>query len=89
MSELYVIVKGDVTGVGFRAWVVTEAKALGLAGWVRNKGDGLVDAIFQGNPKALGKIIALVKEGSAGSKVKSVEYFWRSPSNSYDGFRIY
>lgn len=88
MNELYVVVKGNVTGVGFRAWVSAQATRLGLNGWVRNKEERVVEAVFQGNPKALDKIIALVKEGSAGSKVKSVENFWRNSTGNYDGFRI-
>jgi hypothetical protein len=45
-----VVVKGRVTGVGFRDWTASTAELLGLAGWVRNRRDGSVEALLSGDP---------------------------------------
>lgn len=44
-------VRGRVQGVGFRAWTVREAKALGLDGWVRNRRDGTVEVLACGGDR--------------------------------------
>lgn len=88
MNELYVVVRGNVTGVGFRAGVAARANALGLNGWVKNKDTGVVEAVFQGNPLELRKILDLIKQGSNGLRVESVEDFWRTPSEIYNRFGI-
>ena len=88
MSELYVIVKGDVTGVGFRAWVAAQANALGLTGWVRNKGIGVVEVVFQGKPSVLGKMLGLIGQGPGGVIIETVEQFWGVPSEVFDKFTV-
>ena len=48
MTTVHVMVTGRVQGVGFRAWVEREARARRLGGWVRNRADGAVEAVFSG-----------------------------------------
>jgi len=49
---IQVLITGRVQGVGYRAWVEEQAVASGLEGWVRNRRDGSVEALFAGNAKA-------------------------------------
>ena len=59
-------IKGRVQGVGYRAWVETTAFALGLRGWVRNRFDGSVEAVFQGPPEKVAKMLRHCEEGPPG-----------------------
>lgn len=89
MDELFVLVKGDVTGVGFRAWVAEQARALQLTGWVRNGGIGVVEAVFQGNESELRRMLAIAGQGPDAATVDSVEDFWRESSQAYTNFVVY
>ena len=68
-----VIVRGRVQGVGFRAFVEYTARDHGLAGWVRNRRDGTVEAVFSGPAKAVTAMIAACRKGPSGSRVDGVE----------------
>ncbi|KAJ1253978.1 hypothetical protein BS78_K143400 [Paspalum vaginatum] len=52
-----VVVKGRVTGVGFRDWTASTAESLGLAGWVRNRRDGSVETLLSGDPAKIEDMI--------------------------------
>ncbi len=75
MSNLirYVIARGMVQGVGYRAFVVDEAVRLGLAGWVRNRRDGTVEAVFAGSAPAVEAMIEACRRGPWGARVDAVE----------------
>ena len=68
-------VKGRVQQVGFRWFVDSEARMLGLTGHTRNLGDGRVEVLAQGPPEALERLAALLREGPALSRVENVESF--------------
>ncbi|CAL9772004.1 unnamed protein product [Musa acuminata subsp. burmannicoides] len=55
--QLRVVVKGRVQGVFFRDWTVQTARELGLNGWVRNRRDGSVEALFSGDPTAVDEMV--------------------------------
>ena len=59
MERRHVVVYGFVQGVGFRYAVVRAAESRGVAGWVRNRADGAVEAVFEGEPE---RVEALVDE---------------------------
>jgi acylphosphatase len=67
-----VFVRGRVQGVGFRAWVAEEAANRGLAGWVRNRRDGSVEALFAGALKTVAEMIELCEQGPLMARVTSV-----------------
>ena len=69
---LHVTIHGRVQGVGYRAWVEYQATAGNLEGWVRNRRDGSVEALFAGPPKAVAEMIALCRHGPPSSRVKAV-----------------
>jgi acylphosphatase len=69
---LQVMIRGRVQGVGYRAWVESQASACGLEGWVRNRRDGSVEALFAGPPTHVADMVALCRHGPPSSRVASV-----------------
>lgn len=72
MRSVHVIITGRVQGVGFRVWVVTEAVSRGLDGWVRNRRDGAVEAVFCGDEDAVVAMLEVCWEGPAMAEVTAV-----------------
>jgi acylphosphatase len=72
-KRVRVIVRGDVQGVGFRANCQREAAALDLRGWVHNKWDGSVEALFEGPEEAVDKMIRWCHRGPRMADIESVE----------------
>jgi acylphosphatase len=68
-----VVVTGRVQGVWYRGWTVAEATARGLDGWVRNRRDGSVEAVFSGPPAAVEAMIAACRRGPPSARVSDVE----------------
>jgi acylphosphatase len=68
-----VIVHGRVQGVGFRYAIARAAETRGVAGWVRNRADGTVEAVFEGEPAAVESLVRVTSEGPRGAEVTSVE----------------
>ncbi|HMN73151.1 MAG TPA: acylphosphatase [Rhodoblastus sp.] len=73
MRAVRVFVSGRVQGVGFRYFVAGEARALGLAGYVRNLRDGRVEAAFSGAADEVEALIAACRRGPPGSRVDDVQ----------------
>jgi acylphosphatase len=67
-----VTITGRVQGVGYRAWVEYWARAHGLEGWVRNRRDGSVEALFAGPPDVVAEMIALCRRGPSSARVEAV-----------------
>jgi len=68
-----VIIRGRVQGVGYRAWTEYTALERGLQGWVRNRRDGSVEAVFSGSEEAVLTIIELCRDGPPGARVLAVD----------------
>ena len=66
-------ISGRVQGVGFRYALQREARSLGLAGWVRNRRDGSVEALLQGSAEAVDRLIAWSLRGPPGARVDGVD----------------
>ncbi|MCC4252720.1 MAG: acylphosphatase [Pseudomonadota bacterium] len=69
----HLTITGKVQGVWFRAWTVETAQSLGLTGWVRNRTDGSVEAIVEGDESAVDQFLALAQDGPAAARVAAVE----------------
>src|ERR1700761_6318173 len=67
-----VTIRGRVQGVGYRAWVEHQARAHGLEGWVRNRRDGSVEALFAGPADVVANMVALCHRGPASARVEAV-----------------
>ena len=68
-----VVVSGRVQGVGFRAATQAKAEACGVAGWVRNRVDGSVEAAFEGGPDAVATLVAFCRAGPRLARIAHVE----------------
>lgn len=69
----YVLIRGRVQGVGFRAWAEVTALERGLRGWVRNRRDGAVAALFSGPEAAVLAMIDDCRAGPPGARVDFVD----------------
>jgi acylphosphatase len=84
----HVTIRGLVQGVGFRWSRQREAARLGLAGWVRNRADGSVEARVQGEADAVDRLLGWCERGPPGSQVEAVESTPAEPDHGLSGFAI-
>jgi acylphosphatase len=82
------LVRGRVQGVGFRWFVEREAHTLGIAGWVRNNGDGSVEVLAMGTREQLSALRSRLREGPRAARVDGVEEFEAQPVAGLNTFRI-
>jgi len=68
----HLIISGRVQGVGFRYSMLAEAERLGVTGWVRNRRDGTVEAVVDGDPAAVAAMIEWANAGPPGARVTGV-----------------
>jgi acylphosphatase len=67
------VIVGRVQGVGFRYAMMRKAADLGICGWVRNRSDGAVEAVVQGSPDAVARMMAWARHGPRAAEVERVE----------------
>jgi acylphosphatase len=82
-----VVVYGLVQGVGFRFAVQRAAESRGVAGWVRNRPDGTVEAVFEGEPEDVEALVDFSRRGPRGAVVQRVEVESGS-AEGLSGFRV-
>ncbi len=71
-TAVRVRIEGRVQGVGFRYWLIERAGGLGLDGWVRNRRDGAVEAVFAGPADAVAEMVLHCHDGPAFARVACV-----------------
>ncbi|HZC56283.1 MAG TPA: acylphosphatase [Xanthobacteraceae bacterium] len=79
MSAHYVLVRGRVQGVGYRAWTEYTALERGLQGWVRNRRDGCVEAVFIGSDDVVAAMIEACRNGPASARVDVLDHREATP----------
>lgn len=72
MKAVHAIISGEVQGVWYRGWTVDEATRRGLTGWVRNRRDGTVEAVFAGEPARVDDMLAACWQGPPAARVAEV-----------------
>ena len=82
-----VVVRGQVQGVFFRDTCRRRATERGVAGWVSNRGDGAVEAVFEGEPDAVRALVEWCGEGTRGAEVESVDETREEPEG-LSGFDV-
>ncbi len=73
------VIRGRVQAVFFRGWTHDQASRLGLAGWVRNRRDGSVEALFAGPAAAVDQMLRLCRQGPPAAIVGAVEAYPAEP----------
>lgn len=72
-ESICVRIFGKVQGVWYRAWTAEQADRLGLGGWVRNRRDGSVEAVFCGEPESVTEMVRLCHDGPPHAVVSHIE----------------
>jgi acylphosphatase len=78
---------GHVQGVGYRAWTEWEANELGLDGWVRNRCDGTVEAVFSGGAEAVAEMLRRCETGPPAARVTRVDIVGED-LGTFHGFEV-
>jgi acylphosphatase len=87
-KRVQVVIKGRVQGVGFRASCQREAQARGVTGWVRNRWDGAVEALFEGPVHAVNALLVWCYDGPTLADVEDVEISPAPEGEPQRSFRI-
>ncbi|MBL8862504.1 MAG: acylphosphatase [Planctomycetes bacterium] len=88
LEARHIVVRGRVQGVAFRHHTKLVARALGLAGWVRNAADGSVEVWAEGEPQALVELVSFLREGPPLARVDSVAARVVDPVGEAGRFRV-
>jgi acylphosphatase len=88
MKQVHLIVRGRVQGVFFRAATQREARRLGLTGWVKNRNDGGVEMVAEGDESSLRQLCMWAERGPTAARVDDVQTRWRAYSGDFPDFRI-
>lgn len=82
-----VTASGRVQGVGFRWWARSRAASLGVSGWVRNRPDGNVEAVFEGSREHVELLLRWCQQGPPAAYVDQLDVEWQEPEGEH-GFAI-
>ncbi|MCK7507493.1 MAG: acylphosphatase [Desulfobacterales bacterium] len=88
MKRVHVYVSGRVQGVFFRSETQRTATKLNLAGWVRNRGDGLVEALLEGEDIDVDKMIVWCHQGPPAARVDHLDVIEEPYTGNLHGFHI-
>lgn len=84
----HVIISGHVQGVFYRAHTRDFARKFRLRGWVKNRTDGRVEAVFEGDEEDVTSLIDWCKDGPPGASVSGVDVKWEEYKAEFKGFEI-
>jgi acylphosphatase len=87
VARAHTVISGRVQGVFFRAEAKARARSLGVAGWVRNRPDGAVEAVFEGSREAVESMLRWCEQGPAGARVDAADVTWDEPVGD-EGFEV-
>jgi acylphosphatase len=85
---VHVMITGIVQGVGYRAFVERRARSLGICGWVRNRKDGSVEAVFSGEAATVEAILAACRRGPRLAMIEEVRVAERSVDGELREFGV-
>ena len=87
-TRAHVAISGRVQGVFFRSRTKREADSRDVKGWVRNRNDGGVEAVFEGEEEAVKAMVEFCKHGPTGAKVTKVDVVWEDYAGEFGEFEI-
>jgi acylphosphatase len=88
MIRVHLRISGRVQGVFFRGSTEDEANALGLAGWVRNRSDGTVEVVAEGEARIVERFVAWCHCGPPGARVADVEVTRSEATGEFPRFEV-
>ncbi|MCH2108664.1 MAG: acylphosphatase [Polyangiaceae bacterium] len=88
LKQLHLSVRGRVQGVFFRASAQREARRLGLCGWVRNRTDGSMEILAEGEELSIRELHGWAQKGPSAARVDRVDTRWRGYTGEFSEFRI-
>ncbi len=80
MTARRLVIAGRVQGLGYRDWMCAQAEALGVSGWVRNRRDGTVEALVDGDPGAVEELLRACRRGPRAAVVTDITESFAEPS---------
>ncbi len=83
-----VVITGKVQGVFFRMETKQAADRYGVQGWARNKSDGSVEAVFEGDKEKVASIIEWCRQGPPFAKVNNLDVYWQEYKGEFKDFKI-
>ena len=87
-KRVQLLIRGRVTGVYFRAAAQREARRLGMTGWVKNRPDGCVEMVAEGDEDTIKEIVNWSHHGPSAARVDHVDVRWRGYTGEFSDFRI-
>jgi len=87
-KRVQLFVRGRVQGVFFRAAAQREARRLGIGGWVKNRNDGTIEIIAEGEEDAIKELLGWAQRGPSAARVDDVDVRWRGYTGEFSEFRI-
>jgi acylphosphatase len=87
-KRFHAVIHGYVQGVNFRYYTRQKAQQLGLVGYVRNRWDGTVEVVAEGEPGALQRLLSWLHRGPSLAHVSKVETEWVSPLGDFQRFEV-
>ena len=87
-ARVHCTVYGQVQGVYFRAATQEQARFLGVAGWVRNRRDGTVELVAEGERVVLQQLVDWCHQGPPTAQVTWVETYWEAHEGDLEGFAV-
>jgi len=88
MPRIHAFIRGRVQGVFFRASILEQARELGLIGWVRNRRDGAVELVAEGDALALDALRRYCKTGPSGAVVRDLEVNDERETGEFEDFGL-
>jgi acylphosphatase len=87
-ARAHVVVSGRVQGVFFRARTKREAASRNVKGWILNRDDGALEAVFEGEEEAVKAMVAFCKHGPSEARVTNVDVVWEDYVGEFEAFEI-
>jgi acylphosphatase len=88
LKRAHIVVSGRVQGVAFRYYTQRWASSLSLTGWVRNRPDGKVEAVAEGDEAGLQDLIGRMKAGPPMAQVDVLDVEWQGYLGDFEDFRV-
>ncbi len=84
----HAVISGRVQGVFFRMETQRAARRIGVTGWVRNKADGTVEAIFEGDEDRVASVLEWCKQGPPHARVDNIDVKMAAFSGEFESFDV-